>query len=102
MREIASKLNESRTTTSTLRRVLEIQNSIDGDFLVFALFASETYIQIQLLLFAYGSETQNLVEPHRVFIKEGELFPMWERTNLGAEPYMFFLFSDLLLYATKR
>mmetsp|Transcript_21476 Transcript_21476/g.31947 ORF Transcript_21476/g.31947 Transcript_21476/m.31947 type:complete len:1779 (+) Transcript_21476:65-5401(+) len=44
-----------------------------------------------------GSE--NLLEPHRKFIRKGELV---RQTRNKVRPFMFYLFNDLLIYASPR
>lgn len=50
-------------------------------------------LEIQNCLLGYSN---NLVEPHRVFLKQGILSKVCRRSN---KKFTFFLFSDLLLYA---
>jgi len=57
--------------------------------------------QIQEQLF---SGSLNLLEPHRFFVKSGVLKKIYAKTSLkmsNHKKYMFFLFSDILVYATR-
>ncbi|KAL6064859.1 hypothetical protein QOT17_010581 [Balamuthia mandrillaris] len=69
IKQVAQQLNTSNADIKTAKKLLEIQESIAGNYL-------------------------NLVEVHRSFIHEGPLTAVWDKAE-----YQFFLFNDLLLYA---
>jgi len=72
MQQIASNINEAIRLSENRRKVLEIQKSLTP------------------------ADCVSLVEPHRAFVRQGHLTKVCRKTN---KRFMFFLFSDVLLYA---
>eukprot|EP01102_Stenamoeba_stenopodia_P021236 TRINITY_DN84_c0_g2_i1.p1 TRINITY_DN84_c0_g2~~TRINITY_DN84_c0_g2_i1.p1 ORF type:complete len:937 (+),score=259.51 TRINITY_DN84_c0_g2_i1:113-2923(+) len=91
IKDIADTINQTKTRNEHLEKIIEIQKKIAGDFI-------------------------NLADPNRRYIREGFLVKLWDpipsattvrqnetaaAVNTSNETY-FFLFNDLLVYATPH
>jgi len=72
LQQIAIRMNQSKTMSENIEKVLHIQSRIQGEF-------------------------PNLAIPTRAFVREGTLYKVSSRVP---KPVHIFLFSDLLLYTT--
>lgn len=95
VKEIANHINEAQRKMEGSAKLAQIQAKIVDfvreAFSLFLLISTNCWID---------KHKNTIVEPHRVYIREGKL--EMETESGGIESFYCFLFSDILVYTTPR